>query len=202
MNITIYIVKNKIDDKVYIGQTTCVKQRWNDHKCNALTRKKKSKFYDAIRKYGVENFYYKILEEDVLPEQAELKETEYIKLYNSVENGFNTKYRTTNITKLKDFNALELVKLYEDGCTLEHIATMYNSDKKIISSILKKNGVRIRDWNKLQSNPKITKEFLVEEIVKKRKKISTVADEVNLSDTAIRNWLRKFEIKMPLSTVK
>lgn len=202
ITMTIYIVKNKVNDNVYIGVTKNIKNRWCCHKTNALKRNKPSKFYNAIREIGIENFYYEILEENVDASEGLYKETEYIKKYDSVNNGYNTKYRLEEITKMKSYDIEEIIKLYQEGCSLKEIGEKYKTDKEQISKLLKKAGVEIRNWNKLQSNPIITKEFLEEEIVNKRKKVSTVADEVNLSTTAIRNWLRKIGIKMPLSTVK
>lgn len=200
-NCNIYIVKNLINDKVYIGQTTCVEQRWKDHKCNALTRNKNSKFYNAIRKYGIENFYIETLETNIPSEDIERIETEYIKKFNSVEKGYNSKYREKRLSRVKDYDIEELKKLYEDGWSLKKIGKKYGSDKKEISSLLREHGVQIRDWNKLQSNPIVTKEFLEEEINTKRKSVKQIAKEVNLSDTAIRNWMKKFNITIQNATL-
>ena len=85
----IYIIKNKINDKVYIGQTKkSIEKRWNEHLKNTKTRNQL--IYLAMNKYGIENFYIELLEE--VPENVSLDEREiyYIKQYNSISpNGYN-----------------------------------------------------------------------------------------------------------------
>ena len=200
-NCSIYIVKNLINDKVYIGQTTCVERRWQDHKCNALSRNRNSKFYNAIRKYGIENFYIETLETNIPSEDIERIETEYIKKFDSVEKGYNSKYREKRLSRVKDYNVEDLIKMYEEGLSLKAIGKKYGSDKKEIGALLREHGVQIRDWNKLQSNPIVTKEFLEDEINTKRKSVKQISKEVNLSDTAIRNWMKKFNISIRNATL-
>ena len=59
---TIYLHKNKINNKVYIGQTKCVNpnNRWRNgtHYENTL-------FGKAIQKYGWDNFEHIILENNI-----------------------------------------------------------------------------------------------------------------------------------------
>lgn len=59
----IYIIKNKINNKVYVGQTTVsIKLRFQNH----LSAARHGKDYiigKAIRKYGEKNFYVELLEE-------------------------------------------------------------------------------------------------------------------------------------------
>lgn len=60
----IYIIKNKCNNKVYIGQTTkSVEHRFHDHiKSVKYNCEPSMVLYKAMRKYGVENFYVEILE--------------------------------------------------------------------------------------------------------------------------------------------
>lgn len=86
----IYKFTNKLNGKVYIGQSINLEKRYKEHKYNHLNQKYcnyNSKFYRALRKYGFENFDYTVLEEceDVLE-----KEVFYIELYNSYNNGYNS----------------------------------------------------------------------------------------------------------------
>lgn len=76
----IYMHKNKINNKVYIGQTsTSVEKRWQKGKgyksCFLFNR--------AIEKYGWENFEHTILYEGLTSEQANEKEIELITKYKS-----------------------------------------------------------------------------------------------------------------------
>ena len=83
----IYMHKNKINDKVYIGMTSRKpEQRW----LNGNGYKRQPKFFNAILKYGWDNFEHIILEDNIPTEKIALeKETFYIKKYNSVLNGYN-----------------------------------------------------------------------------------------------------------------
>ena len=51
----IYKITNKINGKVYIGQTIqCLKKRWSQHKSDS--KKSNMTIHKAMRKYGIENF--------------------------------------------------------------------------------------------------------------------------------------------------
>lgn len=54
----IYLATNKINGKRYIGVSTrqTMRLRIYQHKSDAICRHRKSRFHDAIRKYGFENF--------------------------------------------------------------------------------------------------------------------------------------------------
>lgn len=54
----IYKITNKINGKVYIGQTTDSLSRRKSGHIQAATSGSKSKLYSAMRKYGVENFEF------------------------------------------------------------------------------------------------------------------------------------------------
>lgn len=86
-NYTVYMHKNKINGKVYIGITSQqpVKRRWRKGSCY----KNCNKFYKAIKKYGWNNFEHIILFENLTEKEACNKEIELIKKYNSIRNGYN-----------------------------------------------------------------------------------------------------------------
>lgn len=90
-NYTVYMHKNKINNKVYIG-ITCqkTKNRWGA----GSGYKKQIKFYNAICKYGWDNFEHIILFEKLSKEEAKQKEIKMIKKYKS-----STKQFGYNITK-------------------------------------------------------------------------------------------------------
>ena len=88
----IYKMTNKINGKVYIGQSIDINKRIKEHFWKATNEKDvsyNSAIHQAIRKYGAENFDWEILEEcnaDVIDE----KEVQYIQKFNSlVPNGYN-----------------------------------------------------------------------------------------------------------------
>ena len=63
---SIYKATNKINGKVYIGQTTkTLHERIINHKSESNTRKQ-LKFHKAIAKYGFENFEWEVIDQDEL----------------------------------------------------------------------------------------------------------------------------------------
>lgn len=88
-NVKKYVVYLHIfpNNKHYVG-ITCLKpvsRRW---RCGS-SYKSQPKMYNAILKYGWENIKHKILFSDLTLEEANKKEIECIKLYDSVSNGYN-----------------------------------------------------------------------------------------------------------------
>lgn len=58
----IYQITNKLTNDFYIGKTKNPKERFYKHKYNAINNKSQAHIYRAMRKYGVENFEFSILE--------------------------------------------------------------------------------------------------------------------------------------------
>lgn len=91
--IGIYCFINKINDKRYIGQSIQLQERiYSDHKNDHLNEKNgcyNTKFYQALRKYGFDNFEIVILEECQKSELNE-KEKYWINYYDSFKNGYNS----------------------------------------------------------------------------------------------------------------
>lgn len=85
----VYCHTNKINGKQYIGLTSeqPPSKRWGS---NGINYKSSTCFYNAIQKYGWNNFEHTILEENLTAEQAEQIERKYIKLYNTMApDGYN-----------------------------------------------------------------------------------------------------------------
>lgn len=88
-NNVVYCHTNKINGKKYIGITfQTLEQRFGK---NGNGYKKSARFYNAIKKYGWDNFEHEILEKNLTREQASEREKYYIKLYNTMDNryGYN-----------------------------------------------------------------------------------------------------------------
>lgn len=80
----VYLITNLINDKKYVGITNDYKKRWVNHKCNNDPSMAIAK---AIKKYGVENFKFEVIESNVPLEEIDEKEIYYIKFYNSHTSG-------------------------------------------------------------------------------------------------------------------
>lgn len=96
----IYKVTNKINNKVYIGQTVLsVKRRWNQHKRNAkyseIDEHYNQHFARAILKYGPDNFLVEVLEtiegqRNEVKEKLNSLEIFYIAKFDSMNLGYNS----------------------------------------------------------------------------------------------------------------
>lgn len=94
----IYCITNKVNGKLYIGQTiTTVKNRWACHKHNAKSGRSDMALYHAMRKYGVDSFKIELVEKffsntkESLVSTLNKKEIYYIDKFKSLynENGYN-----------------------------------------------------------------------------------------------------------------
>lgn len=100
-NYKIYMHKNKINNKVYIGMTKLdVKKRWANGK-GYISNKK---FYSDIVKYKWDNFEHIILFSNLEKKEAEQKEIELIKKYKSnfKKYGYNVSKGNFNKNENKD----------------------------------------------------------------------------------------------------
>lgn len=88
----IYKITNQINNKIYVGQSVHIVQRWSQHKYQAKDPTElghNSILHEAFRKYGVDNFTFEIIEECKIEELDE-KEKYWIQHYNSLSpNGYN-----------------------------------------------------------------------------------------------------------------
>ena len=92
INQGIYKITNLINNKSYIGKTNNFKRRESDHFRLATTKGHKEydkALYQAIRKYGKENFSFEIIE--ILEDYSISGEREkyWISFYDSYNNGYN-----------------------------------------------------------------------------------------------------------------
>ena len=95
----IYGWYNTLTDMWYIGQTIDEKIRFKTHIYYAINKKDNNRFHNALRKYGLENFIYCVLEDNVLKENLNMRETDWIEYYDSFYCGYNlTSGGDTNYT--------------------------------------------------------------------------------------------------------
>lgn len=138
----IYIIKNDINNKVYIGQAINSEQRFKAH---CRVSRDKLAIDLAINKYGKEHFWYEIIESQI--ENYNEKEKYWIQYYNSLApNGYNISeggeappiyYGEEHPnTKINDEKILEIKKdLRETNLSYKELSKKYNISKSQIASI-------------------------------------------------------------------
>lgn len=84
----IYKIQNKLNGKIYIGQSNDIERRFKEHCCPNRYLKSKIIVEYAIQKYGKENFDFSVIEECPI-EQLNERETYWINYYDSCKNGYN-----------------------------------------------------------------------------------------------------------------
>lgn len=131
--IGIYKITNKINGKSYIGQSTNINKRINQHKYS-----NKSLVGKDIHKYGIENFSFDILE---LCSESELDEKEvyYINKFDSINSGYNISIGGKSILNEEDikdirlsynnhFNSKEVYEKYKNKITYNYFMKVWEGN--------------------------------------------------------------------------
>ena len=145
----IYKIQNLINGKVYIGQSVDIKERWSEHKQvvnkKQLTQSDKKRLqyplYLALKKYGIENFKFSIIEE-CSRDQLDQREKFWIKQYHScIEdqlcNGYNITWGGQGIQKISNQQIDYIVQLWNQGKSTGEIMELTNIQRHSIIKYLK-----------------------------------------------------------------
>lgn len=91
MNSGIYKITNLINNKVYIGKSIDIAERWRFHQYPGHWKNSSKILYQAFQKYGLENFIFEIIEYINPKNKDEMNKREifWINYYNSYKNGYN-----------------------------------------------------------------------------------------------------------------
>lgn len=108
----IYIIRNTVNDKVYIGSTTqSLTKRFYIHKSSKMVKRNLIRpFYKAMREIGEEHFYIELIENYPCKSKEELNAREgyWIRQYNSFTNGYNGKIEGRSKKQWEQDNAEEI----------------------------------------------------------------------------------------------
>lgn len=138
----IYIIRNTVNSKVYIGQTTMsIKLRFSNH----LSAARCGKDYvigKAIRKYGEDKFYVELLEE-CLYEELNEREQYWISFFNSTNNkfGYNISIGGNVVRTTKELDELDIISKFNSGVAAFKIAKDLHVATSKITTILKKYNI-------------------------------------------------------------
>ena len=168
----IYIIKNDINTKVYIGQSLNSEKRFNEH-CkgdynNSLIDK-------AIQKYGKQHFWFEILEPQI--ENYNEREKYWIKYYNSkapfgyniLDGGENPPiYYGDNhpCTRISDEKVILLKRdLKETKISLSKLANKYDISKKQVLKINRGiSRAQLGEQYPIRKNPNINGKLTDEDV--------------------------------------
>lgn len=135
----IYKITNKINGKVYIGKTMfSIQKRWQEHlKDSKKQRYEKRPLYNAINKYGEENFNVEQIEEceyNILND----RECFWIEYYGSFKNGYNATMGGDG----KAYLDYELIyRTYLSVKNIKKTAELCNCSQDSVSYILEIHGI-------------------------------------------------------------
>ena len=140
----IYCITNIINNKKYVGKTTqSIEERFREHcKDSQRERCNKRPLYDAMNKYGIENFQISLLEEvedETLLSEKEIYWLKELNTYGSY--GYNAS-KGGDGTILYDYT--EIIDLYNLGYTPQQISTKLGCCKDTILKVLKSKGIKVR----------------------------------------------------------
>lgn len=221
--IGIYKITNLVNGKVYVGKSVDIEERWEDHKRESFNRKSKdyNKYlYQSIRKHGLENFSFEVIEE-CSKEDLNDREIYWIKEYQSFPPDLGKGYNSYpggegNYPRLNQDQIIEIFNLLKTtNLTYEEIVSMYHTNTEVIYKInngkgyYKLDGVLYLVRNNKQfskfihrNNGNKNKEKLTYPIPPKQEILikfhelnyncQKVADYYKISTMLLKKWCKKY----------
>lgn len=191
----IYKITNRVNNKVYIGQTRfSVEQRFKQHIKNYTKEHRNQPLYLAFAKYGIENFSVEPIEE-IDTSKLDEREIYWIAKYDSFNNGYNATIggKGGRLIYWTDSQYEEIRTLYLSGFTSKKIAELFNCSSWTIIQILKSLRVKIK------GNPLDMNNFEKQEFIKSYNNgtsIKELARQYNTSFSVIKNFLIKNNVDL------
>ena len=132
----IYKIENLINGKIYIGKSIDINYRLSNHKSESFNPQ--SNAYDtaihrAIRKYGLDNFSFEVIEECNRSNLSE-REKYWIDYYNTFKNGYNMTLGGEGRSMVDE---LQIYELWDSGLSIAEISESTGHTKYTIILILK-----------------------------------------------------------------
>lgn len=147
--IGIYKIENKINGKIYIGQSNNIQRRFQEHQIKGASSRIPVDI--AIQKYGKDNFTYTVIEETTIDKLNQAEEF-WINYFNSIETGYNCSKggeqqsigENNGKAKLTEQDVIEIRKAYNNHLKQKDV---YEKYKDIISFGYFQNLWQGRSWS-------------------------------------------------------
>lgn len=190
----IYIIRNTVNEKVYIGQThVSIKLRFQNH-LSAARRGLDYVIGKAIRKYGEDKFYVELLEE-CTTEELNDREKYWIAFFNSTNNkfGYNMSIGGNVVRTTNDLDETLVLNLFKQGNTSTKIAKILHVNPYKIAAILKKNNI-IYGIDK-QRIDKVTESMTIDLYLDGYSTVD-IGKKFNIDKGTVRRVLKRNNIKL------
>lgn len=145
MNGYIYKITNQINQKIYIGKTVnSIGARWKEHLHDyKRPQYEKRPLYEAMNKYGIENFTIEEVEE-VDVKKLSIREIYWIEHYNTYNNGYNATLGGDGKI-LYDYDLIaELIPQYQ---TYAEVAQVIGCCIDVVQLVAKKYNIKHNQRN-------------------------------------------------------
>ena len=168
----IYCITNRVNGKKYIGKTIePITKRFSEHCSEAQSGRFRNRpLYNAMRKYGIENFSIERLVE-CSEEELESYEILYIGRYNTYHNGYNAT-RGGDGKILYDYKSI--ISLYKSGLNIKEVSTKIGCTQDTVIKVLNVHNIPRHPWNMVKRGTSSSKAV---------KQMSTKGDSLRIFDS-------------------
>ena len=192
----IYVIKNTINNKVYIGQTkVSVEVRWKEHLRHAAYGDQL--INRAMKKHGKENFYIETLEECLL-EDIDAREIYYIAKFDSTDKSKGYNVSIGGLTPRNERPKLDesaIINMYtEQLIPIHKIAQYVGTSMYFVKLVLSQNNIQIRDRHVSARRVDRVQKELLEEVLKSGKSLRACAKILNMPYSRFRGACKFYNI--------
>lgn len=200
----IYKITNKINGKIYVGQTIrSLEERFQKH-CWGTTINDKyhmnMAIKKAIRKYGKENFIIELIEE-VETDKLDEREVYWISVYDSYNKGYNCtlggQNGATRKCKLNWAEENEVIEAKYLGFSIKEIGEVYSIDRTTVHNIFKRHDLKMPSKRNLED--RINKDAFMQFLLT-NPTCDEISNKFKLCRCSVYNYLKKHHIEYNFPT--
>lgn len=141
----IYKITNLCNGKCYIGQTIKPAEvRWKEHRSHAFGKHPNDQnkvLYKAIRKYGLDNFTFEVVQDNIKTfEELDKAEIYWINYYNSFLKGYNSNFGGQQYHQILPIK--EIIEDYQKTKSARKTALNFGIDHSTVDDILNNSGIQ------------------------------------------------------------